>query len=147
MEQNIVWFLVFFRIQSVQVFKFLDAGKFDCGSRRTIRSQPNHTQGSNLSQGTTAATFTATDNRPESFFKNSTAPKELQLKIGAQVVLIKNLGANLVNGNRGVVHSFSEKGWPTVIFDNGMQKELRPVKWTSGMRPNVFREQIPLKFR
>ena len=41
--------------------------------------------------------------------KSCSAPKVLELKVGAQVVLLKTLaGTQLVNGSRGVVQSFSQ---------------------------------------
>lgn len=46
------------------------------------------------------------------------APKTLRLKEGAQVMLLKNMSGNLVNGSVGVVHSFDEiTGFPLVEFD------------------------------
>lgn len=93
--------------------------------------------------------YSALDNGPtnlfESFPKNGSAQKEVELKIGAQVVLTKNLDAKLVNGSRGVVQAFSEGGLPIVSFDNGLQKEVAPVRWRVGADDKYFREQVPLR--
>ena len=54
--------------------------------------------------------FKATDSGAkelvESLKKNCSAPTTLNLKIGAQVVLLRNQGSQLVNGSRGVVVEF-----------------------------------------
>ena len=42
--------------------------------------------------------------------KNCAAPQTLSLKLGAQVVLIKNVDDALVNGSRGVVRGFVTRG-------------------------------------
>src|SRR6185437_66643 len=41
--------------------------------------------------------------------RNCLAPDELQLKLGAQVMLIKNLTPQLVNGSQGVIVDFQER--------------------------------------
>eukprot|EP00931_Biecheleriopsis_adriatica_P050429 TRINITY_DN2919_c0_g1_i2.p1 TRINITY_DN2919_c0_g1~~TRINITY_DN2919_c0_g1_i2.p1 ORF type:complete len:1011 (+),score=226.32 TRINITY_DN2919_c0_g1_i2:108-3140(+) len=81
----------------------------------------------------------------ESAAKNSSIPEEVELKVGAQVVLTYNLDDKLVNGSRGVVKEFSANGLPVVEFNNGMQKEIRPVKMNFGHDSKIFREQLPLK--
>ena len=74
-----------------------------------------------------------------SFFKSCNAERTLQLKIGAQVMLIKNLGQNsrLTNGSRGTVIGFRRVkksagsdttllpgvlNYPVVQFKNGLQQ-------------------------
>merc|ERR1719271_641877 len=67
-----------------------------------------------------AIVYPATDKCPPALldkFSNSTMyPKELQLKVGAQVILLKNR-EGLANGSRGVVVKF-EKHAPLVKFVN-----------------------------
>jgi ATP-dependent DNA helicase PIF1 len=83
------------------------------------------------------------------FFATCIAESELQLKIGAQVMLVKNMGrdSRLVNGSRGTVVGFrtvrkSPKDttmylltgvtkYPVVQFVNGMQQVVLPQKFQS----------------
>ena len=59
------------------------------------------------------------------------APKKLNLVIGAQVVVIKNIfNMGLVNGSRGVVVGFSSSGGdPIVEFMNGRNITIRKESW------------------
>ncbi|KAL1494333.1 hypothetical protein ABEB36_009948 [Hypothenemus hampei] len=75
-------------------------------------------------------------------------PGRLELKIGAQVMLLKNVNvsAGLVNGARGVVKDF-RNGLPLVQFKNKKeylaQREQWIVKTAGGA--SLTRKQIPLK--
>lgn len=62
---------------------------------------------------------------------NPPAPRLLQLKLGAQVVLLRNLDASrgLVNGSRGVVVGFSNGHQPTVRFACGETRTLERALW------------------
>ena len=58
-----------------------------------------------------AVTFDARDSGDdagalETLRRNCPAPQSLTLKVGAQVVLLRNLDDSLVNGSRGVVKAF-----------------------------------------
>lgn len=52
--------------------------------------------------------------------KSSLVPNPLVLKVGAQVMLLKNYpDMKLANGSRGVVSGFDERGLPLVTFMDG----------------------------
>jgi hypothetical protein len=67
--------------------------------------------------------------------KNCPATELLELKKGAQVMLIKNISEKLVNGCQGVIVDFhratnqksvlEEKMLPVVRFTNGMEKVIQ----------------------
>lgn len=73
---------------------------------------------------------------------------ELSLKVGAQVMLLKNLDTEdgLVNGSRGVVVSFSPNPpyLPKVQFKDCI-RIIKPEIWASNHEPPIQREQIPLR--
>lgn len=72
----------------------------------------------------------------------------LQLKIGAQVMLITNLDQErgLVNGSRGVVLSFSSTGLPVVRFLSLSEPvTIDRATWMLPDNDQVGRAQIPLK--
>lgn len=67
----------------------------------------------------------------EGLKKNCLAPETLKLKIGAEVMFIKNAqdGA-FVNGTRGVVEEFSaDGGWPVVRTTDGERIVASPEEW------------------
>lgn len=75
------------------------------------------------------------------------APGKLTIKIGAQVMLLKNLNIaeGLVNGARGVVVNYVQ-GYPTVQFKK-RQLLVKPEKWSIKTAGGlvVTRSQLPLK--
>jgi ATP-dependent DNA helicase PIF1 len=86
------------------------------------------------------------------------APSELKLKVGAQVMLIKNHASNpqLVNGSRGVVVRFEmdaldptcKAPLPVVKFKNGDEEMIRYETWEiqdQAARPLASRTQVALK--
>jgi len=106
--------------------------------------------------------------------KNSPVPQTLTLKVGAQVVLLRNVDDALVNGSRGVVKGFISikdeqfnrvrssfrihqsrsqtaesmfPKWPLVKFDNGCVLAVGPAEFTAtaGRKSYADRLQTPLK--
>lgn len=93
-------------------------------------------------------------------------PSKIDLKVGAQVMLLRNrsrmtyggqirlTGPSLVNGSRGKIIAFTESVLrpgtmlPTVQFDNGMVTTIGPVEYIV-KAPNglgsIVRYQVPLK--
>ncbi|XP_055359820.1 ATP-dependent DNA helicase PIF1 isoform X2 [Betta splendens] len=98
--------------------------------------------------------FEALDSDPalvKTIDSHSPVSRLLQLKVGAQVMLTKNLDVSrgLVNGARGVVVAFeTEKhGLPRVRFLCGVTEVLKPERWVfkSGGGIHLSRQQLPLK--
>lgn len=65
------------------------------------------------------------------------APKVLNLKVNAQVMLLKNLTSTLVNGSIGIVQEFvkskndeKEQAYPKVKFTNGETRVLYYEEWS-----------------
>ncbi|GFN95027.1 ATP-dependent DNA helicase pif1 [Plakobranchus ocellatus] len=84
---------------------------------------------------------------------NSLCPVQayLELKVGAQVMLCKNLDVQrgLVNGARGVVIGYenSKNAYPIVKFLCGVTEPVKPARWVFrvGGGNTIIRKQIPLK--
>ncbi|XP_014486054.1 PREDICTED: ATP-dependent DNA helicase PIF1 [Dinoponera quadriceps] len=75
-------------------------------------------------------------------------PGKLVLKVGAQVMLLRNINitSGLVNGARGVVVDF-RNDVPIVQLRSGTRYEAKMEKWSlrSGSGVLVHRKQVPLK--
>lgn len=68
----------------------------------------------------------------EQIKKNCPAPEVLEIKLEAQVSLIKNLDNTLINGSLGIVKGFSEKGYPIVFFPVSKRLEIiTPQEWVN----------------
>lgn len=85
------------------------------------------------------------------YLKDCKAPKELVLKVGSQVMLLKNLSVSLVNGSIGVVESFhrkfkNSKELPVVKFTNGEKRTMMKEDWETEIAGKLVanRSQIPL---
>jgi ATP-dependent DNA helicase PIF1 len=100
--------------------------------------------------------FTAEDSTTNSSveeYLNSMCPvaKVLELKVGAQVMLAKNMHIQegLVNGARGVLTKFdaAHNSFPVVRLTNGKEFVIRPQKWSvrAANGALVTRVQLPLK--
>ncbi|ORX91317.1 hypothetical protein K493DRAFT_51725 [Basidiobolus meristosporus CBS 931.73] len=79
---------------------------------------------------------------------NSLAPSTLELKLHAQVLLIRNIDYRLVNGSLGVVVGFEEDtGMPIVRF-TGCTITVRPETWkmeVPGLGEVASRTQVGYK--
>jgi ATP-dependent DNA helicase PIF1 len=64
--------------------------------------------------------------------KNCMAPEFLKLKVGAQVMMIKNTyqKEGVINGSLGIIKDFSpKKSYPLVEFSNGKILTIAPEEW------------------
>ncbi len=98
------------------------------------------------------------DGKPEKIEflkKNCIAPENLTLKLGAQVMMLKNTYAKegVMNGSIGVIRSFdNKKGYPVVEFTNGSLITISPEEWcvekfnenTAQLEVEAVMRQIPL---
>ncbi|XP_077372024.1 ATP-dependent DNA helicase PIF1 [Festucalex cinctus] len=98
--------------------------------------------------------FEAVDSDPalvRTIDAHSPVSRLLHLKVGAQVMLTKNLDVTrgLVNGARGVVVAFEpgKHGLPRVRFLCGVTEVMKPERWVfkSGGGIYLSRQQLPLK--
>ncbi|KAL8597856.1 hypothetical protein ACOMHN_061389 [Nucella lapillus] len=99
-------------------------------------------------------TFIASDSEPtysENLDKLSPVTSCVPLKVGAQVLLCKNLEVSrgLVNGARGIVTRFDSvnEGYPVVKFVCGVEEVIKPIRWSFKIMGGlvVTRKQVPLK--
>ncbi|CAJ0843310.1 8504_t:CDS:2, partial [Entrophospora sp. SA101] len=88
----------------------------------------------------------------DTLIKNCLAPKKLELKCGAQVMLIKNINKNLVNGSRGIVVGFFSVDKKQSYYngkDEGInlhQDVILPiVKFTENIEINVHMAEWQLE--
>eukprot|EP00733_Pompholyxophrys_punicea_P001272 Pompholyxophrys_punicea_v1_NODE_592_length_1629_cov_1.628335.p1 type:complete len:260 gc:universal NODE_592_length_1629_cov_1.628335:972-193(-) len=76
------------------------------------------------------------------------APKILKLKVGALVLLLVKLTESLINGVKGIIVSFSSRGFPMVKFTTSnvtLQQEVKEHMWTLVLDDVAHtRHQIPL---
>ncbi|XP_076285500.1 pif1 DNA helicase [Lasioglossum baleicum] len=96
-------------------------------------------------------TYFAQDSDPsmtQTLNQQLTVPGKLVLKVGAQVMLLKNINVSdgLVNGARGVVIKFQDNA-PVVQFKSGTQYRTKLEIWNLKTASGniVHRKQIPLK--
>jgi ATP-dependent DNA helicase PIF1 len=74
------------------------------------------------------------------------AATEIELKVGAQIILTRNqVGGLLVNGSRGVVSDFIND-LPKIKFQNGMEEVIKRVEYEIECKGiKIVRLQIPVK--
>ncbi|XP_063243361.1 LOW QUALITY PROTEIN: ATP-dependent DNA helicase PIF1-like [Bacillus rossius redtenbacheri] len=96
--------------------------------------------------------FAAQDSDPQAarqLDQQTPVPGTLELRAGAQVMLVKNISVaeGLVNGARGVVTGFGDGGFPLVRFRSRQEVCVRPDKWTvrTAGAGVLVRRQLPLK--
>ncbi|MDR1494960.1 MAG: AAA family ATPase [Rickettsiales bacterium] len=93
--------------------------------------------------------------RIETFRKSSLAKEILTLKIGSQVMMLRNtyVKDGIINGSIGIVTGFStKKSYPLVDFGNGKEFAIAPETWETSSFNHETREletmatmtQIPL---
>jgi ATP-dependent DNA helicase PIF1 len=101
------------------------------------------------------AKFTGDSKKKEFLKKNCLASDKLELKIGAQVMMLKNTyqKQGIINGSLGVVKEFHSKtGYPIVKFNNNKIIVISPEIWSSEkfdkeknkIKIEASIEQIPL---
>lgn len=81
------------------------------------------------------------------------APRQLRLKVGAQVMLLKNASATLVNGSMGIITEITDDGHIFVDFgprpggDINRIRMIEPVEFElyEGSEVVAVRRQIPLR--
>jgi len=83
------------------------------------------------------------------YLKQCNAPENLQLCVGAQVMLLynKNQEQQLVNGSRGIIEGFNSLNLPIVKFLNGAKDIIEYKLWTIEIDNKIVGhfKQIPLK--
>jgi ATP-dependent DNA helicase PIF1 len=89
----------------------------------------------------------------EKIKSSSPVPESLTLKIGAIVILVKNLNVSigLYNGRKGIVSEFDpETHHPIIKFENGVERTIGPETWElknpkkGNNNPIARMTQIPL---
>ncbi|KAG7162153.1 ATP-dependent DNA helicase PIF1-like 1 [Homarus americanus] len=121
----------------------------------THREDVDHINQEHLNKLTgNAKVFQAIDSDPhlsKNLDSQTPVVTKLVLKVGTQVMLMKNLdvGKGLVNGARGVVTGFKQgnEGYPIVRFLCGVTADVKHEKWTVRGTGGIYlsRRQLPLK--
>lgn len=78
------------------------------------------------------AIFQGKEDKIELLKRNCIAKNELRLKIGSQVMMLKNTYQKdgIINGSNGIVVDFSsKKHYPIVKFENGIELVITPETW------------------
>ncbi len=95
------------------------------------------------------ATTTGDKTLVETLRKSVLAPDDLELKVGANVMFVKNnYEAGYMNGTLGTVTGFSKDGWPLVTTFDDEEIEARPAEWSvvnEFNQPVASFAQVPLR--
>jgi ATP-dependent DNA helicase PIF1 len=81
---------------------------------------------------------------------NLMCEKEIHLKVGAQVMSIKNIINErneliICNGSQGIIVDFCPtKGYPIVLFNNGVKRTMVSNAWRSEKIPGIGISQVPV---
>lgn len=78
------------------------------------------------------AQFSGREDKIDFLKRNCIAQEALKLKVGAQVMMVKNTyqKEGIINGSLGVVRDFSaKKSYPVVEFSNGKTFTITPEEW------------------
>ena len=97
--------------------------------------------------------FNSFDNGDSKYFNCSRVEKQVELKIGAPVMLLWNLtNDNLYNGSLGIIEEFTIEGLPKVRFNSGITRVIEKQKWEIKQKNSdgttsllASRKQIPLQ--
>lgn len=109
----------------------------------------------NTEQHSFTAKFDGKPEKIEFLKKNCIVPEKLTLKVGSQVMMLKNTYSKegVINGSIGIIRSFdNKKGYPLVEFSNGALIRITPEEWcvekfnenTSQIEIEAMMVQIPL---
>ena len=102
------------------------------------------------------ASFSGDKKKIEILKKSCIAKESLTLRVGAQVIMLKNSYAKdgIINGSTGIVIGFSSssKKYPVVQFENGKEITVKPDTWEMGnfnpetkeFEVDAYMTQIPL---
>jgi ATP-dependent exoDNAse (exonuclease V) alpha subunit len=95
-----------------------------------------------------------TDTKLEFLKKNCLAQEDLRLRVGAQVMMLKNTlqKEGIINGSLGIVKKFTGEGLPVVTFTNGKTLVIERDEWaveefneeTRKLEQKAIVRQIPL---
>lgn len=88
--------------------------------------------------------YTFINREKEAYEKTFNFIETLDIKIGDQVMCIKNLSESIVNGSRGVVIRVDK--YPVVKFLNGYEMEMTPVEIKHDTIKGLSWKQVPLNY-
>lgn len=91
------------------------------------------------------AKFSGNENKFDYLKKNCLAPVKLELKVGAQVIMLKNTyqKEGVINGSLGIIRGFSKRNnHPIVEFSSGAILIVGPENWETGKINPITGENI-----